>query len=123
MTPHTLTQPSSPTPATTREHHALHWLTHPAHPLTSHTSQQYPPIPLWEWATTRDQHGASTGITHTRHGAIHALTTALTHTGRPRTGHITPILLTDPTHDTTSCYLRGHPHTTATYDGKAIQWT
>lgn len=124
MTTHML-PPLASTPATTRELHSLRWLIQPVHPATalaSPTSQDSPPIPLWEWAITRDHTGASAGISYTRHDAIQALTRALTQHGRPRTGHIVPVLLIE-TATQSSGYLRGNPDATAHFDGKAIRWT
>jgi hypothetical protein len=62
------------------------------------------------------------GVSHTWRGAIQAMTRSLTDAGRPRTGHIVPVLLTEPAHKP-PYYLRGKPENTAVFDGKAVQWT
>jgi hypothetical protein len=70
----------------------------------------------------RDEAGASAGISHTRRGAIQAMTRSLVEARRPRTGHVLPVLLTEPAHKS-PYFLRGHPESTAVFDGKAIRWT
>lgn len=118
-------QPVS-TAATTKERDCLTWLAQPGPTPAADPTRQLDdgclPIPLWEWTVPRDQIGASAGISRTRHAAIQALANSLTGAGRPRIGHVLPVLLTEPAHDA-PYYLRGNPEATATFDGKAIQWT
>jgi hypothetical protein len=120
---HTMDEAAS-TATTTWERHSLTWLAQPGWALDGpgHGGPECLPIPLWEWSVTRDAAGAPSGICHTYRRAIQALTRALTQTGRPRRGQVVPVLLTEPTHNPVG-YLRGHPHRTAVFDGKAIQWT
>ena len=115
----TMADQTATTTATTEERDSLAWPGLPGHLLGSYG---YPLTPLWEWAIARDETGASAGICHTEQNAIQAITHALTQARRPRTGQVTPVLLTDPAHKP-PCYLRGRPQHTAVFDGKAIQWT
>jgi hypothetical protein len=78
-------------------------------------------VSLWEWAVTRDEQGGSAGVSMTRHGAMQALTMALVRAGRPRSGHVVPVLLARPV-NCSPYYLRGPLAETAVFDGEAVRW-
>jgi hypothetical protein len=79
------------------------------------------PIPLWEWAVTRDAQGGSVGLCMTRHRAMEALSRALIAAGRPASGRVAQVKLIRPA-DGEPTYLRGFPERKAVYDGTVIQW-
>ena len=79
------------------------------------------PAPLWEWAVARDELGASAGLSETCHGAMQALSESLIQCARPRTGHVRPVILTNPIRED-SCYIRDAIKHTAIYDGGVIRW-
>jgi hypothetical protein len=79
-------------------------------------------ISLWEWVVARDERGGSVGISETCHGAMDALAKALVQAGRPRSGRVTPVILTSPVQEP-SHYLRGLTKHTAVYDGEVIRWS
>lgn len=78
-------------------------------------------VPLWEWVVEQDEHGGSAGISGTCHGAMDALAKSLVRAGRPRSGRVLPVILTDPIQEQPH-YLRGFTRCSAFYDGKVIQW-
>jgi hypothetical protein len=80
------------------------------------------PIPLWEWAVTRDALGGSVGLCMTRHRAMEALSRALIAAGRPATGRVAQVKLLRPADDEPT-YLRGFPEHWAVYDGTVIEWS
>lgn len=78
-------------------------------------------IGLWEWVIARDAQGGAAGVSATRHGAMQALSGALVGAGRPRRGHVVPVLLARPGY-CSPYYLRGPLAGTAVFDGEAVRW-
>lgn len=78
-------------------------------------------VPLWEWSVTRDAQGGTIGISSTQQEAMEALAKALTSAGRPRRGHVVPIILASPV-QAPAYYLRFWPQRTAIYDGRELRW-
>ena len=52
---------------------------------------------------------------------MQALAKTLIQAGAPRHGHVVPVLLAAPLHDTPG-YLRGQPAHTAVYGGQVLRW-
>jgi hypothetical protein len=77
-------------------------------------------VALWEWVVERDETGGPTGMSGTCHGAMEALNKALVASRRPRSGRVTPVILTDSSQQLLY-YLRGITKHTAVYDGQVIR--
>jgi hypothetical protein len=78
------------------------------------------PVQLWEWVVSGDIRDCTAGVSMTCHGAMEALSTALTASATSASGRVLPLTLIHGAWE--SFYIRGLPTYAAQIDSGVIHW-